>query len=94
MRQAKEEKLELFDLSKDLEEAHDLSNILPEKTDELHHLLVNYLNSVDATTKHMGSKSKIYKLWKNRNQTRSQGVTERKEQEINSKITKSLSTDL
>ncbi|MDA8562907.1 sulfatase [Mariniblastus sp.] len=58
-----EDKVELFDLSKDLEESKDLSKRKPEKTEELHNLLVNYLEQVNATTKFMGSKKKIYSLW-------------------------------
>ena len=59
-----ENKVELFDLSKDLEEKKDLSNKLPEKTEELHQLLIDYLDRVHATTKNMGSKKEIYRLWK------------------------------
>ncbi|MGJ8639706.1 MAG: sulfatase [Opitutaceae bacterium] len=58
-----ENKVELFDLSKDLEESRDLSKKMPEKTDELHTQLVDYLDQVNATTEFMGSKAKIYKLW-------------------------------
>ncbi|MGJ8656583.1 MAG: sulfatase [Akkermansiaceae bacterium] len=55
--------IELFDLSKDLAEAKDLSKKMPEKTAELHKLMVSYLDEVNAATEHMGSKTKIYKLW-------------------------------
>lgn len=56
-------KIELFDLSKDLGETRDLSRKMPEKADELHRQLVTYLDEVNATTKFMGSKAKIYSLW-------------------------------
>ncbi|TWU37925.1 Arylsulfatase [Novipirellula aureliae] len=56
-------KLELFDLSNDLAEAQDLSNEMPEKTEELHQRMVAYLDKVNAATEYMGSKSQIYKLW-------------------------------
>jgi len=59
----KENKLELFDLSKDLGETQDLSNKLPEKTEELHKQMVAYLDKVNAATENMGSKAEIYKLW-------------------------------
>ncbi|MDF7808674.1 sulfatase [Pontiellaceae bacterium B12219] len=58
-----ENKIELFDLSNDLGEKKDLSEKLPEKTEQLHQLLVDYLDGVNATTEKMGSKKKIYKLW-------------------------------
>jgi len=45
-----ENRLELFDLSKDLSEAHDLSTTLPEQTQKLHTLMINYLESVHADT--------------------------------------------
>jgi len=47
----KENRLELFDLSKDLSEANDLSEKMPEKTNELHEKLVEFLNKVDAETR-------------------------------------------
>lgn len=43
-------KLELFDLSKDLSEAHDLSAEMPEKTRELDQALTAFLAEVKATT--------------------------------------------
>lgn len=60
----KDEKLELFDLSKDLGEAQDLSYKFPKKTEESHKLMVAYLDKVNASTEKMGSKPEIYKLWK------------------------------
>lgn len=58
-----ENKLELFDLSKDLGETQDLSDKMPEKTEELNKLMVTYLDKVNASTEYMGSKNQIYKLW-------------------------------
>ena len=43
-------KLELFDLSKDLSEANDLSTKMPEKTKELDRALTAFLTQVKATT--------------------------------------------
>ena len=43
-------KLELFDLSNDLSEAHDLSAKMPEKTKELDQTLTAFLTQVKATT--------------------------------------------
>jgi hypothetical protein len=43
-------KLELFDLSKDLSEANDLSAKMPEKTKELDQTLTAFLTHVKATT--------------------------------------------
>ena len=43
-------KLELFDLSKDLSEANDLSEKMPEKTKELDQTLTAFLTQVKATT--------------------------------------------
>jgi len=43
-------KLELFDLSKDLSEANDLSAKMPEKTKELDQTLTAFLAQVKATT--------------------------------------------
>ncbi|QDT11441.1 sulfatase [Planctomycetes bacterium K23_9] len=59
-----ENKLELFDLSTDLEEAQNLSDKMPEKTEELHNQMVTYLDEVNAATENMGSKAEIYRLWK------------------------------
>jgi len=47
----KQDRLELFDLSKDLSEAHDLSAKMPEKTQVLHEKLVTFLTRVGAETK-------------------------------------------
>ena len=44
-------RLELFDLSKDLSEATDLSGTMPDKTRELHALLTEYLKNVGAETR-------------------------------------------
>ena len=46
----KTRKLELFDLSKDLSEAHDLSLAMQEKTKELDRTLSAFLNEAKATT--------------------------------------------
>jgi arylsulfatase A-like enzyme len=46
----KTEKLELFDLSKDLSETNDLSAKMPEKTKELDRTLTAFLTEVKATT--------------------------------------------
>ena len=45
-----ENRLELFDLSKDLSEAHDLSAAMPEETQKLHTLMTNFLDNVHADT--------------------------------------------
>jgi arylsulfatase A-like enzyme len=45
-----ENRLELFDLSNDLSEAHDLSTAMPEQTQKLHTMMTNYLDSVNAAT--------------------------------------------
>ena len=50
----KENRLELFDLSKDLSEANDLSEKMPEKTKQLHEKLVGFLTKVDAETRQTG----------------------------------------
>ncbi len=42
------EKLLLFNIKKDLNESEDLSEAMPEKTQELHNKLMNYLKRVDA----------------------------------------------
>ena len=52
--------LELFDLSKDFEEAKDLSLSHPDKVQEMHHLMVSFLNDVDAETRKTGTKSEVY----------------------------------
>ena len=44
-------KLELFDLSKDVSEANNLAEEMPEKTRELEEKLVSFLKEVDAETK-------------------------------------------
>ena len=46
----KTEKLELFDLSKDLSEANDLSAKMPEKTKELDRTLTVFLTEAKAAT--------------------------------------------
>ena len=43
-------RLELFDLSRDLAEVHDLSATMPDQTEELHTLMTNFLETVDAET--------------------------------------------
>ncbi len=53
-------RLELFDLSKDLGEAKDLSKKLSSKTNELHQLMVDFLEDVGAETRKVGSKSEVY----------------------------------
>ncbi len=45
-----EDRLELFDLSKDLSEAHDLSTTMPEQTKKLHAMMTKYLENVNAAT--------------------------------------------
>ncbi len=50
VRTGKENRLELFDLSKDLSEAHDLSTTMPRQTEKLHTLMTNFLDSVHAET--------------------------------------------
>jgi arylsulfatase A-like enzyme len=55
-----QDRLELFDLSTDLEEAKDLSKSHPEKTKELHKLMVDFLNEVGAATEKTGSKAEVY----------------------------------
>lgn len=42
------DRIELFDLSQDISEANDLSQRMSDKTDQLHDLLMEYLNEVDA----------------------------------------------
>ena len=43
-----DDRLELYDLKKDIGEQRDLSNTLPDKTNELSALLSRWLKSVDA----------------------------------------------
>jgi len=50
VRTGEEKRLELFDLSKDLSEAHDLSTTMPRQTEKLHTLMTNFLDSVHAET--------------------------------------------
>ena len=54
------DRLELFDLSKDVGEANDLSKRNPKKADELHTHMVNFLNEVGAETRKVGSKAEVY----------------------------------
>lgn len=51
-------KLVLFDLSKDLREANDLSKKLPVETEKLHTRLKEYLKAMDAQMPRVNSKSK------------------------------------
>jgi len=53
-------RLELFDISKDIGEANDLSKQIEAKTNELHQLLVNFLEEVGAETRKVGSKAEVY----------------------------------
>ena len=53
----KEDRLELFDLSKNLSEDDDLSERLPNKTAELHSMMVNFLDDVNAETHRTDGKS-------------------------------------
>ena len=46
-----EDRLELFDLDKDIGEARDLSGDMTKKTEELHALLLDYLAAVNADIK-------------------------------------------
>ena len=50
MKTWKSGRLELFDLSQDLSEAHDLSAKMPEKTREMDQTLTAFLAQVKATT--------------------------------------------
>ena len=45
-----QDRLELFDLSRDLSEANDLYDQMPEKATELHNLLATYLKETGADT--------------------------------------------
>ena len=53
-------RLELFDISKDIGEAKDLSKQIEAKTNELHQLMVNFLQEVGAETRKVGSKAEVY----------------------------------
>jgi arylsulfatase A-like enzyme len=53
-------RLELFDISKDIGEAKDLSKQMEAKTNELHQLMVNFLEEVGAETRKVGSKAEVY----------------------------------
>ena len=53
-------RLELFDISKDISEAKDLSKKMPKKTKELHQHMVGFLNEVKAETRKVGSKAEVY----------------------------------
>jgi arylsulfatase A-like enzyme len=55
-------KVELFDLSKDLEEASDLSQINPEKTAELEGLLTGFIKDAKTVTKRRNVESAVYRL--------------------------------
>ena len=46
----REDRLELFDIERDIGESIDLSKKMKSKTDELHGLLLKYLNEVNADT--------------------------------------------
>jgi len=54
------DQLELFDLSTDVGEADDLSASLPDKTKELHRLMLGFLDEVGAETRGTGSKREVY----------------------------------
>ena len=54
------DQLELFDLRKDVGEADDLSAKIPDKTQELHRMMVDFLTEVDAETRKVGSKAEVY----------------------------------
>jgi hypothetical protein len=49
----KDDRLELFDLSQDISEEDDLSDRMPEKTEELHGLILDYLAETNATSRSM-----------------------------------------
>ena len=46
----RDDRVELFDLSRDIGEANDLSETMTSKTEELHGLLMDYLTEVNADT--------------------------------------------
>ena len=54
------DRLELFDLSRDVSEVRDLSQKMPEKTAKLHQMMVDFLTEVDAETRKIGSKAEVY----------------------------------
>ncbi|MEM9160999.1 MAG: sulfatase-like hydrolase/transferase [Verrucomicrobiota bacterium] len=56
----KKARLELFDLSEDVGEERDLSKKMPAKVDELHQLMVDFLEDAGAETRKTGSKSDAY----------------------------------
>ncbi|MFP6875841.1 MAG: sulfatase-like hydrolase/transferase [Roseibacillus sp.] len=60
----KDDRLELFNLSKSVSEDKDLSRKLPGKTNELHKLMVGFLDEVNGETRKLGSKSEVYKIAK------------------------------
>jgi len=47
----KSDRLELFDLSKDISEENDLSQRIPSKSQELHEMPTDYLEEVGAETR-------------------------------------------
>ena len=53
-------RLELFNISTDLEEAKDLSVRHVGKVEKMHHLMVNFLANIDAETRKTGTKSEVY----------------------------------
>jgi len=56
----KSDQLELFDLSKAPDEQLDLSTSRPDKVRELHELMVDFLDDVDAETRNTGTKKEAY----------------------------------
>ncbi|QXD26190.1 sulfatase-like hydrolase/transferase [Opitutia bacterium ISCC 51] len=54
------DRLELFDISKDIGESKDLSKKNPKKAEELHRHMVNFLKEVGAETRKVGSKAEVY----------------------------------
>ncbi len=53
-------RLELFDISKDIGETKDLSKTMRDKAEELHSKMVGFLEEVGAETRKLGSKSEVY----------------------------------
>lgn len=51
-------RLELFDLSKDVSEANDLSKVNPDRTQELHKMMVDFFGEVGAETRKTTTKQK------------------------------------